>query len=90
MWIKPAQALADGDAGRRTLVPATRMNLKKITPFTTVAKAMAATRASKVVTVMPAVERRPDGRLVRIPIEAGYGVSEYFVATGQPTASGKA
>ena len=56
----------------------------------TVAQAMAATRASKVVTVQPQVERRPDGRLVRIPVEAGYGVSEYFVATGQPTASGRA
>jgi 8-oxo-dGTP pyrophosphatase MutT (NUDIX family) len=90
LWITPAQALADGDAGRKTLVPATRMNLKKITPFKTVAEAMAATRASNVVTVQPQVERRPDGRVVRIPVEAGYGVSEYFVAAGQPTASGKA
>ena len=90
LWITPAQAIADGTSGKRTLVPATRMNLSKISPFETVAQAMAATRASKVVTVQPQVERRPDGRLVRIPAEAGYGVSEYFVATGQPTASGKA
>ena len=90
LWISPAQAIADADAGKRTLVPATRMNLSKITPFKTVAEAMAATRASKVVTVQPLVERRPDGRAVKIPIEAGYGVSEYFVASGQPTASGKA
>ena len=90
LWISPARAIADGDAGRRTLVPATRMNLKKITPFGTVAEAMTVTRASKVVTVLPEVERRPDGRVVKIPIEAGYGISEYFVASGQPTASGKA
>ena len=90
LWITPAQAIADGTSGKRTLVPATRMNLSKITPYETVAHAMAATRASKVVTVQPQVERRPDGRLVRIPAEAGYGVSEYFVATGQPTASGRA
>lgn len=90
LWISPAQAIADGNSGKRTLVPATRMNLSKITPFATVAEAMAATRASNVVTVLPQVERRPDGRMVRIPAEAGYGVSEYFVAAGQPTASGKA
>ena len=90
LWISPARAIADADAGKRTLVPATRMNLTKITPFKTVADAMAATRASRVVTVLPTVERRPDGRAVKIPIEAGYGVSEYFVAAGQATASGKA
>ena len=66
------------------------MNLTKILPFGTVAQAVAATRAAKVVTVLPQVTRRPEGRTVAIPIEAGYGVSEYFVAAGQPTASGKA
>jgi 8-oxo-dGTP pyrophosphatase MutT (NUDIX family) len=90
LWISPAQAIADGDAGRRTLVPATRMNLKKITPFKTVTEAMSTTRAGKVVTVLPQVFRSPEGRTVKIPVEAGYGVSEYFVAAGQPTASGKA
>ena len=90
LWIRPADAIAEADAGTKTIVPATRMNLSKIRPFQTVAQAIVATRAAPVVTVLPQVERRPDGRAVKIPFEAGYGVSEYFVASGQPTASGKA
>ena len=90
LWIRPAQAIADGDAGIRTLVAATRMNLQKLTAHASVAEAVAATRAATVVTVLPAIIRKPEGRYVTIPIEAGYGVSEYFVAAGQPTASGKA
>ena len=90
LWIRPADAIAEADAGTKTIVPATRMNLSKIRPFQTVAQAVVATRAAPVVTVLPQVERRPDGRAVKIPFEAGYGVSEYFVASGQPTASGKA
>ena len=83
-WIAPQQALRDAEAGTRTLVFPTHMNLTKLARYATVAEAMAAARASPVVTVMPQVERLSGGRRrLRIPAEAGYGVSE-IVVTAPP------
>lgn len=76
IWIRPDVALREADAGRRTLVFATAMNLKKLTQFSTVAETVAATRGKPVVTVMPRMERTPEGRKLIIPAEAGYGVTE--------------
>jgi 8-oxo-dGTP pyrophosphatase MutT (NUDIX family) len=82
VWIAPQQALADAQAGSRTLVFATRMNLGKLAGYRTVAEAVAATRAKPVVTVMPKVKRTPEGRWLQIPAEAGYGVTEVFIEEG--------
>ncbi len=81
-WIAPRQALADAQAGARTLVFATRMNLTKLARFGTVAEAVAATRAKPVVTVMPKVKQTPEGRWLQIPAEADYGETEVFVEDG--------
>ena len=84
LWIRPQQALAEAEAGSRTLVFATQMNLAKLARYATVAEAIAAARASPVVTVTPQVERLCGGRRrLRIPAEAGYGVSE-IVVTAPP------
>jgi 8-oxo-dGTP pyrophosphatase MutT (NUDIX family) len=80
IWIRPQQALEDAGAGNRTLVFATRMNLEKLSRYTTVAEAVAVTRSQPVVTVIPKATTTPEGRLLHIPAEAGYGVSEVFVA----------
>jgi 8-oxo-dGTP pyrophosphatase MutT (NUDIX family) len=80
IWIKPQQALADAGAGNRTLVFATRMNLEKLARYGTVTEAVEVTRSQPVVTVMPKATTTPEGRLLHIPAEAGYGVSEVFVA----------
>lgn len=80
IWIRPQQALDDAEAGRRTLVNATRMNLEKLAKSRSVRDAVQAARASRVVTVLPQVSNLPDGsRLIRIPEEAGYGASEVHV-----------
>jgi 8-oxo-dGTP pyrophosphatase MutT (NUDIX family) len=82
LWIRPAQALADAAARRRTLVFATQLNLQRLTRFATVAEAVAATRAAPVVTVMPrVVNRTATSRTLQIPAEAGYGVSEVVIGT---------
>jgi 8-oxo-dGTP pyrophosphatase MutT (NUDIX family) len=81
-WISPQQALDDAAEGNRTLVFATRMNLAKLARYRTVAEAVAATRASPVVTVVPRVKRTPEGRWLQIPAEADYGVTEVFVEDG--------
>jgi 8-oxo-dGTP pyrophosphatase MutT (NUDIX family) len=82
LWIAPRQALAEAEAGSRTLVFATRMNLAKLARYASVAEAVAATRAKPVVTVVPRVRRTPEGRWLQIPAEADYGVTEVFVEEG--------
>jgi 8-oxo-dGTP pyrophosphatase MutT (NUDIX family) len=82
LWIAPRHALADAQAGARTLVFATRMNLTKLARYRTVAEAVAATRAKPVVTVSPKVKRTPEGRWLQIPAAADYGVTEVFVEEG--------
>ena len=84
LWIAPQQALAEAQAGARTLVFATRMNLARLARYRTVAEAVAATRARPVVTVMPRVKHTPEGRWLQIPAEADYGVTEVFVEEGSP------
>jgi hypothetical protein len=82
LWITPRQALAEAEAGSRTLVFATRMNLTKLARYASVAEAVAATRARPVVTVVPRVKRTPESRWLQIPGEADYGVTEVFVEEG--------
>jgi 8-oxo-dGTP pyrophosphatase MutT (NUDIX family) len=78
-WIAPQQALRDAEAGTRTLLFPTHMNLLKLTRYASVAEAVAVTRATPIVAVMPRAERTATGRILRIPAEAGYGVTEFFV-----------
>jgi len=82
LWITPQQALADAQAGTRTLVFATRMNLSKLARYRTVAEAVEATRSRPVVTVIPKMKRTDEGRWLQIPAEADYGVTEVFVEEG--------
>lgn len=74
VWITPAQAIAEAQAGRFKLVFPTFMNLQKLGRHPTVAAAIEAARATRVVTVEP-VAIKHDGALrqLRIPLEAGYG-----------------
>ena len=58
------------------------MNLSKLARYRTVAEAVEATRSRPVVTVMPKVKRTPEGRMLQIPAEADYGVTEVFVEEG--------
>jgi 8-oxo-dGTP pyrophosphatase MutT (NUDIX family) len=80
IWITPRQVLTDTAAGRFKLVFATQMNLMKLAQYATAAEAIGAAREATVVTVLPEVDRI-DGtrRVLRIPIEAGYGAAEFMV-----------
>ncbi len=80
MWIAPARALADTDAGRFKLVFATAKNLEKLSWSGSVKEAMATARAASVVTVQPTgTKLEGTKRLMRIPEESGYGGSEFIV-----------
>ncbi|MDB5374203.1 MAG: hypothetical protein JWP04_2845 [Belnapia sp.] len=74
IWISPAQALAEADAGQHTLLFPTRMNLARLAPAASLGEALATAAARPVVTVQPQLETDAEGRKVlRIPVEAGYG-----------------
>jgi 8-oxo-dGTP pyrophosphatase MutT (NUDIX family) len=80
IWITPAQALADAEAGRFKLVFATAKNLEKLGRSASVREAMQVARESAVVTVQPkGTKLEGTKRLMRIPEEAGYGGSEFVI-----------
>jgi 8-oxo-dGTP pyrophosphatase MutT (NUDIX family) len=78
VWIRPLDALAAAEAGSRKVVFPTRMNLQKLARHDSVADAFAMAAATPVVTVMPQMRMTEAGRVLRIPIEAGYGGGEFL------------
>ena len=79
LWITPAMAIADAEAGDRSVMFPTRMNLNVLGQSATVAEALEAAANKTVVTVMPKSEKVEGGRIMHIPEEAGYGASKVFV-----------
>lgn len=84
VWIRPVDALAEAEAGTKKIVFPTRMNLNKLARSNSVAEAFAAARAKPVVTVQPIQRDTPEGRYLRIPIEADYD-GEEFLAGDPPS-----
>jgi len=76
VWVRPADAVAAALTGTRTIIFPTLRNVEKLGTFNTVADAIAGTRASRIVRVLPWTERRAEGTFLCIPTEAGYAVSE--------------
>jgi 8-oxo-dGTP pyrophosphatase MutT (NUDIX family) len=73
LWTTVDRAMADADAGTRTIIFPTRMQLGKLGQSRTVDEALAAARAAPVVTVMPRMERDAGGaRRMVLPEDAGY------------------
>jgi 8-oxo-dGTP pyrophosphatase MutT (NUDIX family) len=74
-WIRPAEAVSEAQAGRLPIIFPTLLNLRKLAGSESASEALAAARASRVVTVLPRLERAADGsQHLRIPAEAGYGL----------------
>jgi len=84
MWTTPSAALADADAGRCTIVFPTRLNLMKLARSSRVEEALAAARASTIVTVMPRIEQTEAGAMLRIPPEADYDMTDALL-DGHPS-----
>lgn len=82
VWITPADACAEADEGRRTVIFPTRVNLEKLGRNTSTAAALEAARRAEIVTVLPQVQRTSQGRIMRIPAEADYGFTEVHIAGG--------
>ena len=71
VWITPDQALKDAEAGTRTIIFPTRMNIEKLAASADVDEALAG--CGGVVTVKPFIEQDGDKRFLRIQANAGYG-----------------
>lgn len=78
VWIRPADALAEAESGTRKVVFPTRMNLTKLARHATMADAFATARTTPVVTVLPEMRMTEAGRVLRIPLAAGYGAEEFL------------
>lgn len=79
VWIAPSTLLSEAKKDRYKLVFATRMNVERLAGFTSVDEAIEMTRNTPVVTVRPTSVNTPEGRMVRIPRDAGYG-GELFLS----------
>ncbi|HOY78656.1 MAG TPA: NUDIX hydrolase [Hyphomonadaceae bacterium] len=75
-WVAPQELLERRKQGGAKLMFPTRLNLEVLARSSTAAEAVAAARAREVVTVEPRVEERADGKVLVIPAEAGYGLTE--------------
>ena len=75
-WVSPASLLQRRLTGEAKLMFPTRLNLQVLDRSRTAAEAEAAARLQPVVTVEPRVEERADGKVLVIPEEAGYGLTE--------------
>jgi 8-oxo-dGTP pyrophosphatase MutT (NUDIX family) len=73
-WISPAEVLRLEKSGERTVIFPTRMNVQLLAEAESAADCVARADARKLVTVLPQVEDRPDGRVLVLPSDAGYGV----------------
>ena len=76
LWISPRQALAENEAGKRTIIFPTRMNIEKLGRSSTLSDAITKAKNSPVVSVQPWVENRESGPFLCIPKEADYDISE--------------
>ncbi len=78
VWISPRQALAEHGKRFKLLFP-THRNLWKLAAHADAASALAAARATPVVTVQPERVTVDGGPGLRIPAEAGYGGEAFSV-----------
>lgn len=83
-WITPEQALADMRAKKRTIIFPTRLNLELLGKSDTADGAIAASRARKVVQVLPRITRVDGVQMLNIPAEAGYSVTTETLDGNRP------
>lgn len=76
VWLTPAQALADAEAGSRTVIFPTLRNIEILEGFADCQGLIDAFARKPIVTVTPWTEKRDDGTWLCIPPEAGYKLSE--------------
>ncbi len=72
VWIRPEDALAELARGERQIIFPTACNLETLAGFPSCDDVLEASRARRVVTVMPVLEEDEGGKALVIPATAGY------------------
>ncbi len=72
-WIAPAEILRLEAAGERTVIFPTRMNVQLLNEAASAEDCVSRALDRKLVTVLPVVEKRGEGRFLVLPSDAGYG-----------------
>lgn len=80
-WIEPGEAIRLAALGERRVVFPTRMNLKRLAESTDTVDALARAARRPLVAVQTRVEERPEGRMLVLPPEAGYGEVAELIST---------
>lgn len=75
-WVAPEELLAKRLQGEAKLMFPTRLNLQVLAKSANAAAAEAEARGRKIVTVEPQLVDRGDSKVLVIPAEAGYGLTE--------------
>lgn len=73
-WIAPQEILRLAEAGERTVIFPTRMNVQLLAEAQSAEDCVVRAESRTLVTVLPQVERRPEGAVLVLPPDAGYGV----------------
>ena len=73
-WIAPGEVIRLAAVGERKVIFPTRMNLQLLAESESGQDAVSRAAARTLVTVEPKVETRPEGSVLVIPHDAGYGV----------------
>ncbi len=79
VWIEPRHALEEAAEGRQTLMLPTRLNLELLARAGTAAEAIAAAASRRVAPVQPIATKTAIGYRLTIPLEAGYGATDFDV-----------
>jgi len=72
-WISPDEVLRLADAGERTVIFPTRMNVQLLAEASSAEDCVARAQARTLVPVLPKVEVRDGARFLVLPPDAGYG-----------------
>lgn len=78
-WIAPQCVLDEFERDERFLVAVTQCTLELLATWRTVEQALTAARRRRVATITPDTEPAPGGRYMRIPDDAGYPRSRFFI-----------
>jgi 8-oxo-dGTP pyrophosphatase MutT (NUDIX family) len=76
IWIRPEDALEQMHQGKRRIVFPTALNLETLCRFGCAAEALEASRRRRVIPILPTVVERKGRRVVVIPEDAGYSITE--------------
>jgi 8-oxo-dGTP pyrophosphatase MutT (NUDIX family) len=82
VWIRPAQAIAEAEAGQRTMLFPTKLNLMKLAERPTVTSILAHYGTHAPRPVLPVIETRDGRRFLTVGKDSGYAIYEREMDAG--------